>query len=200
MRKIALALAATAISIAAPAQAAILTTNYSFTGSATGTFSLDCDDASDVCSLSAFDMLLGTTTFDTSNAGLIVVNDGGFPVSSVVGYQIGGTPSGVNGLTVGPTSVDDFLFFFANPRTTPVTVGFTTVLAGSQSGASGQITISLAAANSVPEPAAWALMLLGFGAIGVAMRRRKVSGAAGHLTGATGVLVAGSRHALTFNR
>jgi|AraplaCL_Cvi_mCL_1032061.scaffolds.fasta_scaffold00489_14 hypothetical protein len=35
--------------------------------------------------------------------------------------------------------------------------------------------VSLEAQGAVPEPASWALMILGFGASGVAMRRRKIS-------------------------
>lgn len=38
-------------------------------------------------------------------------------------------------------------------------------------------TLNAPAAAGVPEPASWAMMLAGFGAIGVAMRRRKVSAA-----------------------
>ena len=34
------------------------------------------------------------------------------------------------------------------------------------------------AANAVPEPSAWALMILGFGGVGVAMRRNRRVGLA----------------------
>lgn len=49
-------------------------------------------------------------------------------------------------------------------------------LSGVQSG-NGLVTIDLlpAAVGSVPEPATWSMMILGFGAIGVAMRRRKLT-------------------------
>jgi hypothetical protein len=37
----------------------------------------------------------------------------------------------------------------------------------------GQVQTTFSASTAVPEPATWALMLLGFGAIGVSMRRRR---------------------------
>jgi len=40
----------------------------------------------------------------------------------------------------------------------------------------GTLTISQATAAAVPEPAAWTLMLLGFGATGLAMRSRRNTG------------------------
>jgi hypothetical protein len=47
--------------------------------------------------------------------------------------------------------------------------------AGSNAAFSG--TISFAQAAAVPEPGTWALMLLGFGAVGFSMRRRRQQGA-----------------------
>jgi hypothetical protein len=58
----------------------------------------------------------------------------------------------------------------------PITLGassYTLTINGNNSGAGslgGSITIRPAA---VPEPATWAMMLLGFGAVGFAMRRRR---------------------------
>ena len=59
----------------------------------------------------------------------------------------------------------------------PVTLGasqYTLAINGNNSGAGslgGSITIRQA--NAVPEPATWAMMLIGFGAVGFAMRRRR---------------------------
>lgn len=47
---------------------------------------------------------------------------------------------------------------------------------GSQNGSLGG-TVSFRSAAAVPEPATWAMMLLGFGAIGFSMRRRRQQGA-----------------------
>jgi hypothetical protein len=49
-----------------------------------------------------------------------------------------------------------------------LTFNGTSTVAGADSG-----TVTIAAAGAVPEPATWAMMLLGFGGIGMAMRRRR---------------------------
>ena len=46
---------------------------------------------------------------------------------------------------------------------------------GSLSGISASIDFTPTAANAVPEPASWALLIAGFGGIGAAMRRRRTS-------------------------
>jgi hypothetical protein len=43
---------------------------------------------------------------------------------------------------------------------------------GTQSGSFGG-SLAFSAANAVPEPGTWAMMLLGFGAMGVSLRRRR---------------------------
>ena len=45
-------------------------------------------------------------------------------------------------------------------------------------GANGGATITFQSGGAVPEPATWAMMLLGFGGIGFAMRRRRKEGLA----------------------
>jgi hypothetical protein len=63
---------------------------------------------------------------------------------------------------------------FDNPPSNTYTLGdgtYTLTIMGANSGPgslAGTVTI-----NAVPEPAAWAMMLIGFGAIGASMRRRK---------------------------
>jgi hypothetical protein len=61
----------------------------------------------------------------------------------------------------------------ANPITLDAST-YTLTINGNNSGAGslgGSITIRQA--NAVPEPATWAMMLVGFGAVGFAMRRRR---------------------------
>jgi len=52
---------------------------------------------------------------------------------------------------------------------TPPTAQVLTVKGSSQANGAYNVTYSFA----VPEPATWALMILGFGAVGFAMRRRR---------------------------
>ena len=57
----------------------------------------------------------------------------------------------------------------------PVTLGastYTLSINGNNSGA-GSLGGSITIRQAVPEPATWAMMLLGFGAVGCAMRRRR---------------------------
>jgi hypothetical protein len=61
-----------------------------------------------------------------------------------------------------------FFSFVAPPGTTSITV---TGRTGANS--LGLSNAVLFATGAVPEPATWAMMLIGFGGIGVAMRRRK---------------------------
>ena len=55
----------------------------------------------------------------------------------------------------------------------PVSGGLQTLLVEGVSGGNGQFTIDIAYAP-VPEPATWAMMIVGFGAAGAAIRRRKL--------------------------
>jgi hypothetical protein len=71
-------------------------------------------------------------------------------------------------------------FVFSNPLQTFTYAGGTfTLLVNNLSVSPGATnvpltgTIRVTATNAVPEPATWALMLLGFGGIGMAMRRRR---------------------------
>jgi len=170
MRKLALALAATAaLSFAAPAEAAIVTSNYTFsTGAAgSGTFSVDFNTVGGTYALSAFNYTLGSTTFNTSNTGL---------------QQTGSFDFVIGGNTIDPATVtslagaDDFVFGWA-PVVFPAT-NFTYYIAGGiQPVQTTSITLALVQTptGGVPEPASWAMMLLGFGAIGFAARRRRVA-------------------------
>lgn len=57
----------------------------------------------------------------------------------------------------------------------PVTSGTQTLVVTGKSGGNGSFggTISFELASAVPEPAAWALMIMGFGGVGAALRRRR---------------------------
>jgi hypothetical protein len=163
MRKIALAFAAIAfLSITAPAQAAITTTNYSISGGTSGTFSLGFDDSTSLYSLAALDVTVGSTTFNTSNAGLFQF------ISNVT---IGGNPSGVQSVS---STDDDFVFTLTAGPQSQTSTFFYHVAGGLPSPLATSVTISqIPTTAPVPEPSTWAMMLLGFSVVGFAFRRRR---------------------------
>lgn len=70
-----------------------------------------------------------------------------------------------------------FFFFQAGAFAAPGTysdVGFPVGTPGAGNGAPATLTVS-DGAGGVPEPAAWTMMLLGFGGLGAALRRRRAS-------------------------
>jgi len=166
MRKLALALAAVAaLSIAAPAEAAIVTTDYTFTtGTAgSGTFSVDFDTVTATYSLSAFEFMLGSTNFTTANVTL--EQTGGF------NFVIGGN---TNGATIVSSlgGADDFVFDWGPGPVFPPS-SFTYYVAADiypERTTSNTLAFAETPISAVPEPGTWAMMLLGFGGIGIAMR------------------------------
>lgn len=101
----------------------------------------------------------GTYTNTNLNGGIFGPLGVTFGTSDLVGFDISGiTGAGFFSLNDGFFSID--LNSGAASRIGTV-------------GAGNLIGLSLAPAAAVPEPATWALMLLGFGAIGASMRRRR---------------------------
>ncbi|WP_251567154.1 PEPxxWA-CTERM sorting domain-containing protein [Erythrobacter sp. 3-20A1M] len=97
----------------------------------------------------------GTVTYDDSTLG----GYGSFPRATAAPYSNG---DNFLGLRVG--SAGNYFYGFAyTTNTTLNSFGFQTT----------PNTAITATAGGVPEPATWALMLLGFGALGWAMRSRK---------------------------
>ena len=171
MRKFALAVAAVAaLGIAQPAAAAVVTSDYTFvTGDAgSGTFSLDIDFAANSIVLSAFSYTLGSTTFTTADVTL--QQTGG------ANFIIGGNTNGA-AIVSSLGGADDFVF---NGSTGPVfpPSSFTYYVAADifpERTTSNILAFAQTPTQGVPEPSAWAMMLLGFGGIGAVMRRRKVA-------------------------
>ena len=169
MRQLALALAAVAaLSPAGPAGAAILTTGYTFTtgDAGSGTFSVDFDTVAATYTLSAFDYTLGATTFTTANVSL--QQTGGFS------FVIGGN---TNGATIVSSlgGADDFVFDWGPGPVFPPST-FTYYVAADifpERRTTNTLAFAQTPTGGVPEPASWAMMLLGFGAIGLAMRGRR---------------------------
>jgi hypothetical protein len=170
-----IALAATALALltATPAEAAVVVQDYTFTASTpgapttshSGSFSLGFDDVANTYSLLGINFSIGSTVFDLTNTGVAIgTGDGSF--------VLGGTVNGVGGIGA---NTDDFWIRYNYPfnNTIIVTdflyseVGFNDIVGAADD------AFTITAVSGVPEPATWAMLLLGFGAVGLAMRRRK---------------------------
>jgi hypothetical protein len=167
MRRVILAAAAAAF-IAVPAEATVTTTYFSLDDpifhSASGTFALDFDGTN--YSLSALDLTVGPLHFDPSNAGVAA----GSPTE----LFLGGDACGVTVISenIG-CFTDDFMFAF-DPTSTLQDPQIEYQLAGVETRSFANVVLTeVAAPAGVPEPSTWAMILLGFGAIGTAMRRKR---------------------------
>ncbi|MBB4153781.1 hypothetical protein GGQ80_001687 [Sphingomonas jinjuensis] len=123
--------------------------------------------------LSAFSTTYKGMSFNLMNTGLEQVGER---------VLIGGKPNGVSSTTTG---TDDFYLAYFNPAqvgfTKPVATNAMIAMEGMREQAYFPITVSRAASrviDPVPEPATWAMMLVGFGMIGAAARYRRRSSAA----------------------
>jgi hypothetical protein len=174
MRKLALALAGTAaLTFASAANATVglinctmncqgpttigtqTTIGYSDTGLTTPSFTESLEFLNDLSGIYSITLTTSTAAVDFTSA---ILSDG---VNSWNLYKF--IDDGTNEY-----------WSFNNPPTNQYSLGagdYTLTIMGDNNGAGslgGTVTI-----NAVPEPAAWAMMLIGFGAIGASMRRRR---------------------------
>jgi PEP-CTERM motif len=163
------AVALSAVAIAAPAQAAIVVENYTFaatTGNTivsneSGSFSLSYDNALPFAPvLTAINYSIGSTVFNLGNAAAQAFS-GGFLIYGT--QNATSIFSGTDDFFLG-NYVGDFLAF--TRQSSPGEVGS----AGNIYNV-GSASITLVN-GAVPEPAAWAMLIAGFGLVGGTMRRR----------------------------
>ncbi len=168
MKKIAIAIAAATVAAASPAYAVPLL--FDFSGpSGTATFQLDSNPTPDFSQ-----SFIGSDQFGFNNvdgtfggvagaASTVSFGNGIFSSLSIAAANLGFTQFNAPTLFTGDPSNPSFLtgsFTLVNPFF-----------------GNGTLTISpVAIGGAVPEPATWAMLLLGIGGIGFSMRRRsKVS-------------------------
>lgn len=161
MRKsVAFLAAACLVGVASSANAALVQLNIS--GTAVGT------QTTLVCGLgpcSAPSPTLSQSYAATFNQSLLPFDlregDNAFTYGSLSGI---GFYSGIINNTNGVLTGRDLYYSYENPGVRTITVGSSYINASAR-------TFAVNAIAPVPEPATWALMLIGFGAIGTALRR-----------------------------
>lgn len=167
MRKQSLMLCALALSTAfaaAPANAQLLT--FNLTGSRTASFTLDSSAPNSFTS----NALTGNQIFFNNVTGTFGGSAGtaniSFGTNLIADLNIQSANLGFTQLSV-PGDL------FSGPASSPTFNLGTFNLSGGFTAGPATLTITRAAVAAVPEPGTWAMMLLGFGAIGASMRRRR---------------------------
>lgn len=172
MRRFALATAASAAALvvaAAPASAQMITLVPGPNGTLTGGFEQEIVGGSEAAP-AAFSR---TLTFTLPTIGL--TSGSITSVSTTVANDLDFTSVLLNGtaLTLGSTGATEFRFI----NNLPTAAGVQTLVVNGISRGAGSFggSISFSPTAAVPEPTTWALLLLGFAAIGFSMRRSKPS-------------------------
>jgi hypothetical protein len=173
-------LAAAALTTALPATAATTLTRYDFAGTVkratfgspipidtlSGSMTLSYDDVARTFGLADFNMMLGSYRFDTSNTGLAYNNS----PSPMIGGLIGGVEREDGGTY-------DFHAFLGTQdgALTNISVLQYNIPSVQDFFDSRNVTFTSTpvAAAAVPEAATWAMMVIGFGALGASLRRRQ---------------------------
>ncbi|NJC34715.1 hypothetical protein GGR88_002229 [Sphingomonas jejuensis] len=163
-----------AISMSAPAAAATFDFDARFTSGPlariAGSYTIDDFDR-----LTAIDLVIGDTRFDLSNSEAATSSFIFGSSFSVYGTLDGGSflTSGIDDFELSISSMIDLSDILGPPI---VTYGFAYATGSSQDMVSATSVIITERAAAVPEPATWAMMISGFGAVGCAMRRRQWRG------------------------
>ncbi len=153
-----------ALAAAVPAQAELV--RFELTGGKTASFVIDTSVTPSFSSQTVFGDQVSYNGISGIFGGTPGTGSIGFGTSIFAQLNIGGTALGFTQYA-GATD----LFSFVNSQ--PVFKTGTFALSSITSGPA-QITIS-SAATAVPEPAAWAMLIVGFGAVGMTLRARRPS-------------------------
>lgn len=184
MNKLIIALSSTlALTAAVPAKAAVYTFNTLVgTGSASG--SITTDDTIGVLSganIRAFNILIndGTSIFTVTDANGRVQTSGNALAATSTGLFFNYSATGGYALFQNPHIGSGFNYFCLQTTGcySPAIPGMGIRVSGPQLNTTLTGNLQFAAAGAVPEPASWALMMLGFGIVGFSMRRRQRKGA-----------------------
>lgn len=149
-----------AVAMSVPASAAPFL--FQLTGSKTATFTIDSSFAPDLVSSNAFGDQISYNTVNGMFGGTTGSAAIGFGTNIYAQLNVTGTSLGFTQFA-GPN-----LFTLVNAK--PVFNVGTFALTSIVSGAS---TLRISAVAAVPEPASWAMMIVGLGAVGFAVRRRQ---------------------------
>ena len=160
MRKTALALAGlAAFAVTAPAQAATVIDLEDDGGTLTGEFTGSVRTAGEFSQMFTFFLpTSGTTAATITTIAVTMAGDIDFSSVTLNGQEFNLSP---NGFVEG-----GFIRLFTQPGEQTLVVNG---VSGTNAGFSGVVTF----APGVPEPGVWLLMILGFGAIGGAIRYRR---------------------------
>lgn len=160
LKHVLMAVAAPAALAAAPADAAVFT--FTLTGAYTGNFEIDDSEFDEPADFGDYFEVAATGTIgDRTGSHVVAFNTIGFD----------------GGVTLG----DDFANLWGEQLFTGTTAaptlrtGTFSLLLDGQPDQVATLTIAAPAVAAIPEPMTWGLMVLGFGAAGAAMRRRRVS-------------------------
>ncbi|QXQ08184.1 PEPxxWA-CTERM sorting domain-containing protein [Sphingosinicellaceae bacterium] len=156
-------LAVTAAAVVSVSSASAAVYSFDLSGSRNASFQLDTADATSSFFQTNFANVTGTFDGTTQTASLINFSATSFIADlNIVWTTLGFTQFSGPALYTGTND---------NPMFTPGTYQLTSIVSGSST-----LTIAAVsdggAGSTVPEPASWALMIVGFGLTGVTLRRR----------------------------
>lgn len=172
------ALAAASLALAPAANAAVATTGPDTSTDGSFTIGFSGSNVSQPVFSESFSFVTSVAGFlsavvSTTGGGPNSVNDVDFTRVFIVGDGITGTQGDLVP-TLGSTDASEFRqlndLFVSASTFTLTTQGTATGLNGSYG---GSVSFRPASVPAVPEPATWAMMLVGFAGVGVAMRRRR---------------------------